>query len=61
VKTNKILENREMGGGGGGKVAEQQHDISIVTVYFYSKEVAEDYRKTLIFQILIHIRGMTVA
>lgn len=50
MKTSKILENREIkgrGGGGGGGVAEQQHDISMVTIYFYTKKVAEDYRKCL--------------
>lgn len=46
VKTNKILENREIKGGRGGgkKVAQQQYDISMVAIYFYSKKVAKDYR-----------------
>lgn len=62
VKTNKILENREIKGGGGGKkVAQQQCDISMVAIYFYSKKVAKDYRKGSFFQNLIHICGMRVA
>lgn len=60
VKTNKILENREIKGGD-KKVAQQQCDISMDAIYFYSKKVAKDYRKCSFFQNLIHICGMRVA